>query len=101
MKRLKYSPEQYAALQDIVKIFRQKKYLELKRLADEKFNDTVHPRDDVQIGVDVFYDDKKRGHIRCSVALFTVEKQPWWHFWDSSVLVEDFIIAPDGTYIDE
>ncbi len=76
-------------------------YVELKRLANENFNDTVHPRDDVQIGIDVFYDDKKLGHVRCSVALYTVKAQPWWHFWDTAVLVEDFILAPDGTLIGE
>lgn len=99
MKQPPYSPEQYAAFQDIVKVFRKKEYLELKRLADEKFNDTVHPRDDVQIGIDLFYDDKKLGYVRCSMSLYTVTVRPWWHFWDTAVLVEDFILAPDGVFI--
>ena len=100
MKQPAYTDAQYDSFKEIVGKFKKKNYPELRRLADEKFNDTEHPRDDVQIGVDVFYDDKDLGHVRCSVALFTVKEQPWWHFWDSAVLSEDFVMAPDGTFID-
>lgn len=101
MKQSNYTEAQYNSFKNLVKEFRKKSYLDLKCLADEKFNDTEHPRDDVQIGISVLYDDKKLGYVRCSIALFTVKEQPWWHFWDSAVLVEDFIIAPDGTFIGE
>lgn len=97
MKRQKYTSEQYALFKTVYEIYRAKEYPDLKCLAEKKFNDTVHPRNDVQIGIDVFYDDKKSGDVRCSVALYIVKTQPWWHFWDSAVLVEDFIVAPDGT----
>ncbi len=38
--------------------YRAKSYEDLKFLADKKYHETVHPHDDVQIGIDIFYDDK-------------------------------------------
>lgn len=101
MSSKNYSNKQYAAFKQVYVRFHKMDYPELKKLAEEKFNDTEHPQGDVQIGVNVLYDDKKLGHVRCFIALFTVKEQPWWHFWDSAVLSEDFIITPDGTFIGE
>lgn len=101
MKQPEYTHAQRDIARHALEEFKKKNYVVLKHLADEKFNDTEHPHDDVQIGVDIFYDDKKLGHVRVSVALYVIKERPWWHFWDSAVLVESFIIAPDGTLVDD
>lgn len=77
-------------------------YAKMKQFADKNYNDTVHPRSDVQIGIDIFYDDKKQGDIRCTVALFIAETNPrWWRFWDTAVHIEGFIIRPNGSFVGE
>lgn len=100
--KARFSPRQYEAFRNVYDSYHGMDYAELRNLADKKYNDTKHPRDDIQIGVDVFYDDKKSGNIRCTVALFMVEtNQRWWKFWDTAVYSEDFIIKPNGNFIGE
>ena len=96
MKQAKYTQQQLDSFENIVINFKKKNYSELKQLADSKFSDTFHPREDVQISVNVIYDNKDLGSVRCTIALYTVDNKPWWHFWDSAVVVKDFVITPEG-----
>ena len=102
MTSTKYSQQQYDSFKKVYERYHALSYAKMQKLADKKFNDTVHPRSDAQIGIDVFYDDKKLGNIRCMVALFVVETKPrWWKFWDTAVHNEDFIIKPNGSFVNE
>jgi hypothetical protein len=58
-----------------------------------------------QLDIQFFYDDKELQTIRVHGSLYAIQPiTPWWKFWkliDSPVATSDFIISPDGTFVDE
>lgn len=58
-----------------------------------------------QIEIDALWDDKRNKHIRVSGSAYEVSsKAKWWQPWrliHKPVVSEDFIIASDGSFVDE
>lgn len=105
MKKNRYNTREHNAFKEVVNEYRGKKYLELSRLAATDFVDTEHPISGIQVGISVFYDDKKTGDVRATFSLYVDSKNvKWWKFWQvvaRPVLNEDFIMNRNGKFLGE
>jgi hypothetical protein len=56
-----------------------------------------------QIEVNVFWDDRKGGDVRVIADLTTFNPNSWWNVVpiQTSDAADDFIMAPDGTFVGE
>lgn len=69
----------------------------LQRIADDG--------DYYQVHVDAMYDDKQKGNIRVSFSVYNNRHKKLWQRLikpiDTPNYNEDYIIAPDGSFVDE
>lgn len=94
-------------VKSLVKEFREEGYSKALGVLEKPLclERTGSNGEDYQINIGAFYDDKQERHIRVTFEIFNDAHKKFWQRLlgpiDTPIQSEDYIIAPDGSFVGE